>query len=52
MAISKNRGLSLSGKLLGRSSADIEDLFEEAEYLGLYNAAFGTALKPQDLQGG
>lgn len=30
---------------------DIEDLFEEDEYLGLYNKAFGKALKAKDLKG-
>jgi hypothetical protein len=41
----------LVGQVLGRSRADIEDLFEEAEYLDLYNVAFGKSLTPQDLQG-
>jgi len=41
----------LIGQVIGRSPADIEDLFEESEYLGLYNAAFGKTLAPQDLQG-
>ena len=41
----------LIGQLINRASADIEDLFEETEYLALYNAAFGRSWKPQDLQG-
>jgi predicted ATP-dependent endonuclease of OLD family len=41
----------LIGQIIGRGAADIEDLFEEDEYLALYNAAFGKSLKPQDLQG-
>lgn len=41
----------LIGQLINRTSADIEDLFEEIEYLGLYNEAFGKNWKPQDLQG-
>jgi hypothetical protein len=36
---------------VGRSPADIEDLFEETEYLSLYNEAFGKNLKPEDLVG-
>jgi len=41
----------LIGQAIDRSSADIEDLFEETEYLSLYNVAFGKSWKPQDLQG-
>ena len=41
----------LIGQVIGRSLADIEDLFEESEYLGLYNAAFGRTYAPHDLQG-
>jgi hypothetical protein len=33
------------------AEADIEDLFEPAEYLALYNAAFGASLKLTDLKG-
>lgn len=31
--------------------ADIEDLFEPAEYLAIYNSAFGKSLKEKDLTG-
>jgi predicted ATP-dependent endonuclease of OLD family len=41
----------LVGELLGRKTGDIEDLFEVNEYLGLYNKAFGKALKVKDLTG-
>jgi energy-coupling factor transporter ATP-binding protein EcfA2 len=41
----------LIGEILDRKIADIEDLFEESEYLALYNAAFGTTVKSSDLKG-
>lgn len=41
----------LIGDILGRKSGDIEDLFEEDEYIGLYNKAFGKVLKVKDLKG-
>ena len=41
----------LIGQVAARSPADIEDLFEESEYLNLYNAAFAKTLKSHDLQG-
>lgn len=41
----------LVGDILGRKTGDIEDLFEEDEYLGLYNKAFGKAIKAKDLKG-
>lgn len=41
----------LVGDILGRKTGDIEDLFEEDEYLGLYNKAFGKSIKAQDLKG-
>lgn len=41
----------LVGEVLGRKTGDIEDLFEEEEYLGLYNKAFGRSLKAEDLKG-
>lgn len=41
----------LVGSILSRSAADIEDYFEEDEYLLLYNKAFGKSLKPTDLKG-
>jgi predicted ATP-binding protein involved in virulence len=39
------------GQVLGRSTADIEDLFTVDEYLALYNKALGASLKPTDLPG-
>ncbi|HAZ60745.1 MAG TPA: hypothetical protein DCY89_04130 [Gammaproteobacteria bacterium] len=41
----------LVGDVLGRKTGDIEDLFEEDEYLGLYNKAFAKAIKAKDLDG-
>ena len=41
----------LVGEILGRKTGDIEDLFEEDEYLSLYNKAFGKAIKAKDLKG-
>ncbi len=41
----------LIGDVLGRTAADIEDLFEVDEYLALYNKTFGKAIKGTDLQG-
>lgn len=41
----------LVGEILSRKTADIEDLFEEDEYLGLYNKAFSKAVKAQHLKG-
>jgi predicted ATP-dependent endonuclease of OLD family len=41
----------LVGEILGRRTADIEDLFEENEYLGLFNKAFSKSLKSEDLKG-
>jgi energy-coupling factor transporter ATP-binding protein EcfA2 len=41
----------LVGDILGRKTGDIEDLFEEDEYVGLYNKAFGKSLKAKDLKG-
>lgn len=39
------------GELLGRKAADIEDLFTAADYLLLYNAAFGKGIAEGDLKG-
>lgn len=39
------------GEVLGRKTGDIEDLFEEDEYLDLYNKAFGKTIKAKDLKG-
>jgi hypothetical protein len=41
----------LVGEVLGRNTGDIEDLFEVAEYLSLYNKAFSKAIKAKDLKG-
>jgi hypothetical protein len=41
----------LVGDVLGRKTGDIEDLFEEDEYLGLYNRAFGKSIRANDLNG-
>jgi hypothetical protein len=41
----------LVGEVLGRKAGDIEDLFDDEEYLGLYNKAFGKSLKAKDLKG-
>jgi len=41
----------LVGDVLGRKTGDIEDLFNEEEYLQLYNKAFGKTLKTDDLKG-
>lgn len=53
-----NRGILEKQRLIsvasvtGTKEADIEDLFEPAEYLLLYNEAFGEAVKESDLTGG
>lgn len=39
------------GELLNRKAADIEDLFTAADYLLLYNAAFGKTVAEADLKG-
>jgi hypothetical protein len=41
----------LVGDMIGRKVADIEDLFEEEEYLSLYNKAFGKSITKKDLKG-
>lgn len=41
----------LVGDILGSKTGDIEDLFEEDEYLALYCKAFGKAIKAKDLKG-
>jgi len=41
----------LVGDVLGRKTGDIEDLFEDDEYVGLYNKAFGKTIKAKDLKG-
>ena len=39
------------GQILGRSQADIEDLFDPNDYLNLYNGAFGKKLTASVLNG-
>jgi energy-coupling factor transporter ATP-binding protein EcfA2 len=39
------------GKVLARKFADIEDVFSIEDYLVLYNRAFGTTIKKEDLSG-
>ncbi len=39
------------GQILGRSQADIEDLFDPQDYLNLYNGAFGKKLTASVLKG-
>lgn len=39
------------GEILRRKAADIEDLFALADYLTLYDAAFGRTITPADLKG-
>lgn len=39
------------GDVLGRNTGDIEDLFEDNEYLELYNKAFGKKISVKDLKG-
>jgi predicted ATP-dependent endonuclease of OLD family len=41
----------LVGSIFNRAAADIEDLFEEEEYLLLYNKAFSKSLTPAKLKG-
>lgn len=47
----QNDKLIMVGAITGQKEADIEDLFEPEEYLGLYNEGFGKKLKVTDLQG-
>lgn len=39
------------GEVLGKTAADIEDMFEVSEYLDLYNKAFSKKLTDSDLTG-
>lgn len=39
------------GMVVGKSDADIEDLFTDQEYIDLVNQAFGTSIKTGDLVG-
>jgi predicted ATPase len=43
--------LILLGEVLGQPDADIEDFFEEDEYLTLYNKAFSKKLKAAEVKG-
>jgi energy-coupling factor transporter ATP-binding protein EcfA2 len=47
----KARRLITVGDVVGRKTADIEDLFGEDEYLNLYNLAFGANVRSTDLVG-
>lgn len=48
--LSSNRIITV-GSVLGRAEADVEDLFEPADYLMIYNRAFGADFSISDLQG-
>ncbi len=48
--LKKNRLITV-GDIVGRKSADIEDLFAKADYVSLYNSAFKASLKESDLKG-
>jgi len=49
--LKKDRLVSVQ-EVTKRANSDIEDLFTEADYLRLYNAAFDTSHKPEDLPPG
>lgn len=49
--LSQRRLITVS-EIIGRKNGDIEDLFTEADYLLLYNTAFGAKIKPADLPPG
>jgi ABC-type transport system involved in cytochrome c biogenesis ATPase subunit len=46
-----NSNIVTIGQILGRSQADIEDLFHPQDYLNLYNGAFGKELSTSVLNG-
>lgn len=46
-----NKRIITVGNILNRKYADIEDLFLPEDYLKLYNLAFNTNIKQQDLKG-
>jgi hypothetical protein len=48
--LAKNRIIAV-GEITGAKSADVEDLFEPAEYIDLYNRAFRSSLTEADLIG-
>lgn len=48
--LAKNRIIGV-GEITGARVADVEDLFEPAEYLDLYNRAFGSSLTEYNLAG-
>lgn len=47
----KGKRIITIGEIVGRKLADIEDLFEEGDYLAMYNKTFGTTHRVADLQG-
>lgn len=47
----EKKRIILIGDILGQKLGDIEDLFEQDEYLSLYNKAFSASIKPKDLVG-
>jgi hypothetical protein len=49
--ILKRNRLITVGEVIGRKSADIEDLFAKTDYVSLYNSAFKASLKESDLKG-
>lgn len=46
-----NKRIITIGNILRRKYADIEDLFSVDDYLNIYNSAFNTKIKAQDLSG-
>lgn len=46
-----NKRIITVGNILNRKYADIEDLFNAEDYLNIYNIAFNTNIKAQDLKG-
>ena len=49
--ILKDTSLITIGSVVNRKLADVEDIFSESEYLALFNEAFGTSFKPEQLVG-
>jgi predicted ATP-dependent endonuclease of OLD family len=47
----KGKRIITIGEIVGRKLADIEDLFEEGDYLTIYNETFGTTHRVAELQG-
>jgi hypothetical protein len=48
--LTANRILTM-GQVLGRPEADVEDVFDPADYLNIFNQAFGKNVKVSDLSG-